>query len=47
MRADYDGRAVSPAHLALLANAALVPGVKLVLLTDRPEGALAGGLTPD
>lgn len=34
-RADYDGRAVSPADLDLLASAAVVPGVDLVLLTDR------------
>jgi len=34
-RADYDGRAVSTAELDLLAKAAAVPGVDLVLLTDR------------
>lgn len=34
-RADYDGRPVSPADLDLLAKAARVPGVDLVLLTDR------------
>jgi nitroreductase len=36
-RADYDGRAVNPADLGLLAKAAAVPGVNLVLLTDRPR----------
>jgi len=35
-RAEYDGRAVSPGDLATLAQAAAVPGVDLVLLTDRP-----------
>lgn len=34
-RADYDGRSVSPADLGALATAAAVPGVDLVLLTDR------------
>jgi hypothetical protein len=34
-RADYDGRPVSTADLNLLAAAAIVPGVDLVLLTDR------------
>lgn len=34
-RAEYDGRAVPPADLALLAQAAATPGVELVLLTDR------------
>lgn len=34
-RADFDGRAVGTADLAMLANAAAVPGVDLVLLTDR------------
>lgn len=34
-RADYDGRAVSSADLDRLAKAAAVPGVELVLLTDR------------
>ncbi len=36
-RAVYDGRAVGPADLELLAKAALTPGVDLVLLTDRPR----------
>lgn len=34
-RADYDGRSVSAADLDTLARAADVPGVDLVLLTDR------------
>lgn len=34
-RADYDGRAVSTRDLDLLAKAAAMPGVDLVLLTDR------------
>lgn len=34
-RADYDGRAVGTADLAVLAKAAADPGVDLVLLTDR------------
>lgn len=34
-RADYDGRAVDPTDLDRLARAASVPGVDLVLLTDR------------
>lgn len=34
-RADFDGRSVSASDLTLLANAAAVPGVDLVLLTDR------------
>jgi hypothetical protein len=36
-RAVFDGRPVSPADLGLLAKAAAVPGVDLVLLTDRPR----------
>ena len=36
-RAEYDGCAVSSASLALLTKAAAVPGVDLVLLTDRPR----------
>lgn len=36
-RADYDGRAVGPVDLDRLARAASVPGVDLVLLTDRPR----------
>ncbi len=34
-RADYDGSVVSAADLATLARAAAVPGVDLILLTDR------------
>lgn len=34
-RADYDGSTVSAADLATLAGAAAVPGVDLILLTDR------------
>lgn len=36
-RADYDGREVAAADLEALAAAARVPGVDLVLLTDRPS----------
>ena len=36
-RADYDGKAVSAAELQMLAAAAAVPGVALVLITDRPQ----------
>jgi hypothetical protein len=37
-RADYDGRAaVSAAELQMLATAAAVPGVDLILITDRPQ----------
>jgi len=35
-RAEYDGRAVSPADLKALAEAAARPDVDLVLITDRP-----------
>jgi nitroreductase len=35
-RADYDGRAVRPADLRTLAEAAARPGVDLILVTDRP-----------
>lgn len=34
-RAEYDGRAVSPADLDKLGRAAAIPGVNMVLLTDR------------
>jgi len=34
-RTEYDGRAVGPADLEALASAARVPGVDLVLVTDR------------
>ena len=36
-RADYDGRSVSAADLGMMAAAARVPGVDLILITDRPE----------
>lgn len=36
-RADYDGRTVSAADLRTLTAAATVPGVDLVLITDRPQ----------
>lgn len=36
-RAEYDGRTVSTADLAALTQAAALPGVDLVLLTDRPR----------
>ena len=36
-RADYDGRPVSAADLKALASASTVPGVDLVLITDRPQ----------
>lgn len=36
-RADYDGKPVSAADLSTLAAAAQVPGVDLVLLTQRPQ----------
>lgn len=36
-RADYDGRPVSPADLKRLTGAALMPGVDLILLTDKPR----------
>lgn len=36
-RADYDGSAVSASDLNLLAGASTVPGVDLVLITDRPQ----------
>ena len=35
-RADYDGRAVSPADLKKLAAAASITGVDMILFTDRP-----------
>jgi nitroreductase len=35
-RGDYDGRGVSAADIATLAAAAALPGVDLVLVTDRP-----------
>ena len=36
-RADYDGRQVSPSDLRMMASAATVPGVGLVLITDKPR----------
>jgi hypothetical protein len=36
-RADYDGRQVSTADLTTLAAAAAIPGVDLILITDRPR----------
>ncbi len=36
-RAVYDGRPVAPADLRLLEQAAVEPGVDLILLTDRPK----------
>jgi nitroreductase len=36
-RSDYDGSAVSPADLSLLEAAAAMPGVDLVLITERRE----------
>jgi hypothetical protein len=36
-RADYDGRPVGVADLQTLATAADVPGVDLILITDRPQ----------
>ena len=36
-RSDYDGSTVGPSDLRLLAEAAAVPGVDLVLITDRPH----------
>lgn len=36
-RAEYDGRAVSPADLVELERAATTPGVSLALVTDRPR----------
>lgn len=36
-RAEYDGRAASAADLRSLAVAAAIPGVDLILITDRPQ----------
>ena len=36
-RGDYDGKAISGLDLQALSNAAAVPGVDLVLITDRPQ----------
>ena len=35
-RADYDGRAVGPTELKMLVAAATVPGVDMILITERP-----------
>lgn len=43
-RADYDGRAVSTADLTMPAAAARMPGVDLILITDRPKIALVRDL---
>lgn len=36
-RAEYDGRSVSASDLRTLAAAAAMPGVDLILITDRPQ----------
>lgn len=36
-RADYDGKPVTTAELRTLSDAAAIPGVDLVLITDRPQ----------
>jgi hypothetical protein len=36
-RADYDGKPVSAADLKALSSAAALPGVDLILITDRPQ----------
>lgn len=36
-RTEYDGRSVGGANLQALATAAAIPGVDLVLITDRPQ----------
>jgi hypothetical protein len=36
-RIEYDGRSLDPADLQKLASAAVVPGVDLILITDRPQ----------
>ena len=36
-RADYDGKSISVGHLHVLASAAVIPGVDLVLITERPQ----------
>jgi hypothetical protein len=43
-RSDYDGSTVSASDLALLAAASAVPGVDLVLVTQREQMALIGDL---
>lgn len=37
MRGDFNGTSVSAADLAALSNAAIVPGVDLTLITERPK----------
>jgi hypothetical protein len=36
-RADYDGKPLSRADMQTLTEAAAVPGVDLILITDRPQ----------
>ncbi len=36
-RADYDGKSISASDLRTLAAAAALPGVDLILITDRPQ----------
>jgi hypothetical protein len=36
-RADYDGKSISTGDLETLARAAIIPGVDLILITDRPQ----------
>jgi hypothetical protein len=36
-RAEYDGSTLSPSELRLLRAAAMIPGVDLVLVTERPQ----------
>jgi hypothetical protein len=36
-RTEYDGRPLAPADLQILAAAAAIPGVDLLLITDRPQ----------
>jgi hypothetical protein len=36
-RADYDGKPVSAADLQSLSSAAAIPGIDLILITDRPQ----------
>ncbi len=35
-RADFDGRGVDPANLAMLEQAAAVPGCRVILITEKP-----------
>jgi len=34
-RADYDGRGVDPGNLAMLEQAAAVPGCRVILITEK------------